>query len=305
MEVAKYLGFVRRKYLFTADHTRKSFILWPRISEAGDANDTRGTEERNMGTLTPAGNILSHQNRFAAPNSGGQVAGGQVMSSPRVFASQVTWQVSLSWQCLTWVMGSFITSTSVTVPNWPKYSRSRSWFVCQLRPPTNSFPGAESELGVLRPLDSPCKIMETLECVLFLDFVFLSLSKVVSCSPNHFLQLVKFEPQELPVSTQLKLKSFQFFGKESWIIFLYYSTFVSRKTIFWSWYFLTCLGSDIIWGERELRQPGELVHREPEMIKWYQLTIVKVLSSKISKFLSHFISWRSHIVSQLWEGVRG
>ena len=99
------------------------------------------------------------------PNSGGQVAGGQVMSSPRVFASQVTWQRSLSWQCLTWVMGSFITSTSVTVPNWPKYSRSRSWLVCQLRPPTNSFPGAESELGVLRPLDSPCKIMETLKYV--------------------------------------------------------------------------------------------------------------------------------------------
>ena len=193
-------------------------------------------------------------------------------------------------------MGSFITSTSVTVPNWPKYSRSRSWFVCQLRPPTNSFPGAESELGVLRPLDSPCKIVETLKHVLFLDFVFLSRTKVVSCSPNHFLQLVKFEPQELPVSTQLKLKSFQFFSKESWIIFLLLH-FRFKNTIFWSWYFLTCLGSDIIWGERELRQPGELVHREPEMIKWYQLTIVKVLSSKISKFLSHFISWRSHIVS--------
>ena len=54
-------------------------------------------------------------------------------------------------------MGSFMTRTSVTVPNWPKYSRSRSWLVCHDSPPTNSFPGAESELGVLRPLDSPCR----------------------------------------------------------------------------------------------------------------------------------------------------
>ena len=57
----------------------------------------------------------------------------------------------------TCVMGSFMTRTSVTVPNWPKYSRSRSWLVCHDSPPTNSFPGAESELGVLRPLDSPCR----------------------------------------------------------------------------------------------------------------------------------------------------
>ena len=47
-------------------------------------------------------------------------------------------------------------------------------------------------------------------------FLFCVFSKVVSCSPNHFLQLVKFEPRELPVPTQLKLaKSFQFFKKES------------------------------------------------------------------------------------------
>ena len=120
----------------------------------------------------------------------------------------------------TWVMGSFMTSTSVTVPNWPKYSRSLSWFVCQLRPPTNSFPGAESELGVLRPLDSPCKMEQLLK---YFTLITLCLSKVVSCSPNHFLQLVKFEPRELPVPTQLKLaKSFQFFKKESWIILLYF-----------------------------------------------------------------------------------
>ena len=121
-------------------------------------------------------------------------------------------------------MGSFITSTSVTVPNWPKYSRSRSWFVCQLRPPTNSFPGAESELGVLRPLDSPCK-MEALKyfpLTSFLDFFFLCLSKVVSCSPNHFLQLVKFEPQELPVPTQLNFH----FIKERKLNYFYYSSFV-------------------------------------------------------------------------------
>ena len=56
---------------------------------------------------------------------------------------------------LTWVMGSFITRTSVTLPNCPKYSLSLSWLVCQERPPTKSFPGAESEFGVERPLDSP------------------------------------------------------------------------------------------------------------------------------------------------------
>ena len=55
----------------------------------------------------------------------------------------------------TWVIGSFMTSTSVTVPNCPKYSLNLSWFVCHESPPTNSFPGAESELGVLLPLDSP------------------------------------------------------------------------------------------------------------------------------------------------------
>ena len=61
---------------------------------------------------------------------------------------------------LTWVIGSFITRTSVTFPNWPKYSLSLSWLVCQESPPTNSFPGAESELGVLRPLESPCEPWE-------------------------------------------------------------------------------------------------------------------------------------------------
>ena len=63
---------------------------------------------------------------------------------------------------LTWVMGSFITSTSVTVPNCPKYSLRRSWLVCHDSPPTNNFPGAESEEGVLRPLDSPCNNLLTL-----------------------------------------------------------------------------------------------------------------------------------------------
>ena len=68
------------------------------------------------------------------------------------FVTRDTWR-----HPATCVMGSFMTSTSVTVPNWPKYSRSRSWLVCHDSPPTNSFPGAESELGVLRPLDSPCR----------------------------------------------------------------------------------------------------------------------------------------------------
>lgn len=49
-------------------------------------------------------------------------------------------------------MGSFIMSTSVTVPNMPKYSLSLSLDVCQLSPPTNNLPGAGSPLlGVLRP----------------------------------------------------------------------------------------------------------------------------------------------------------
>lgn len=47
--------------------------------------------------------------------------------------------------------------TSVTVPNMPKYSFSLSELVCQLSPPTNSFPGAGSDplllvaVGVDRP----------------------------------------------------------------------------------------------------------------------------------------------------------
>merc|ERR1719187_2104374 len=53
------------------------------------------------------------------------------------------------------VIGSFITKTSVTFPNWPKYSLSFSGVVCQDRPPTNNLPGAESELGVERPLEPP------------------------------------------------------------------------------------------------------------------------------------------------------
>lgn len=60
---------------------------------------------------------------------------------------------------ITWVTGSFITSTSVTLPNWPKYSRSFSALVCQLSPPTNSLPGAGSlelpPLGVERPEEPP------------------------------------------------------------------------------------------------------------------------------------------------------
>ena len=57
----------------------------------------------------------------------------------------------------TWVIGSFMTRTSVTFPNCPKYSRSLSCEVCQDNPPTNNLPGAESEFGVERPLDSPCE----------------------------------------------------------------------------------------------------------------------------------------------------
>ena len=104
---------------------------------------------RNMG----AGNIFMTSKQICGAR--GSNSGGQVASGPRdVFASQGD-IVTVS---ATWVMGSFMTRTSVTVPNCPKYSRSLSWLVCQLRPPTNSFPGAESELGVLRPLDSPCKM---------------------------------------------------------------------------------------------------------------------------------------------------
>ena len=50
-----------------------------------------------------------------------------------------------------------MTSTSVTVPNWPKYSRNFSGVVCQDSPPTKSLPGAESEPdpGVDRPDEEP------------------------------------------------------------------------------------------------------------------------------------------------------
>lgn len=43
-------------------------------------------------------------------------------------------------------------STSVTVPNMPKYSLSFSLLVCHDSPPTKSLPGAGSPpLGVLLP----------------------------------------------------------------------------------------------------------------------------------------------------------
>lgn len=74
----------------------------------------------------------------------------------------------------TCVIGSFIISTSVTVPNIPKYSRSFSLDVCQLRPPTKSLPGAVSfAFGVdlpddeLPPLDNAWLLLE-----LVLVFVF-------------------------------------------------------------------------------------------------------------------------------------
>lgn len=55
--------------------------------------------------------------------------------------------------------------TSVTVPNMPKYSLNLSELVCQLRPPTNSLPGAGSEplllvaVGVDRPDDPDCDVV--------------------------------------------------------------------------------------------------------------------------------------------------
>lgn len=73
----------------------------------------------------------------------------------------------------TCVIGSFMISTSVTVPNMPKYSRSFSLEVCQLRPPTKSLPGAVSFalFGVdlpdeLPPLDNVGLLLE-LVLVLF------------------------------------------------------------------------------------------------------------------------------------------
>ncbi|KAJ8898426.1 hypothetical protein PR048_003786 [Dryococelus australis] len=51
---------------------------------------------------------------------------------------------------------SFMMRTSVTGPNIPKYSLSFSEVVCQLRPPTNNFPGAGSPpVGVDRPEELP------------------------------------------------------------------------------------------------------------------------------------------------------
>lgn len=64
-------------------------------------------------------------------------------------------------------MGSFMIKTSVTVPNMPKYSFSFSELVCQLRPPTNSFPGAGSDplllvaVGVDRPDEPDCEVVVT------------------------------------------------------------------------------------------------------------------------------------------------
>lgn len=47
--------------------------------------------------------------------------------------------------------------TSVTLPKLPKYSFNLSADVCQLKPPTNNFPGAESVLfGVDRPDEPEC-----------------------------------------------------------------------------------------------------------------------------------------------------
>ena len=55
--------------------------------------------------------------------------------------------------------GSFITRTSVTVPNCPKYSLNLSGVVCHDSPPTNSFPG-EPSLLLDPPLDPPLPIFE-------------------------------------------------------------------------------------------------------------------------------------------------
>lgn len=58
---------------------------------------------------------------------------------------------------LTCVTGSFMIKTSVTLPKFPKYSFNLSADVCQLKPPTNNFPGAESMLfGVDRPDEPEC-----------------------------------------------------------------------------------------------------------------------------------------------------
>jgi hypothetical protein len=48
-----------------------------------------------------------------------------------------------------------MTRTSVTLPNWPKYSLSFSGVVCQLKPPTKSLPGELSEEGVDLPDEEP------------------------------------------------------------------------------------------------------------------------------------------------------
>ena len=185
---------------FTDDHTLKSFILGLRISRPrlNVANDTRGTERRNMGRASP--NILWHQTDLQVITQGDRWLKVSPFSPPGLYLHH--WQGSgpvTGVTSVTWVMGSFMTRTSVTLPNWPKYSLSRSWLVCQLRPPTNSLPGAESELGVLRPLDSPCNIQVSLNIS--------CLAKLLSC-PQSFLQLVKFEPRLLPVPTQLKVGSF-------------------------------------------------------------------------------------------------
>ena len=60
----------------------------------------------------------------------------------------------LEINCLTCVTGSFMTSTSVMLPNCPKYSLSLSGVVCHDSPPTNSFPGdvLSWDEGVERPL---------------------------------------------------------------------------------------------------------------------------------------------------------
>lgn len=79
-------------------------------------------------------------------------------------------------------------STSVTVPNIPKYSRSFSLDVCQLRPPTNNLPGAAVSFafGVdlpdeLPPLDNAWLLLElVLVFVLLFALLLLPLQLIVA-----------------------------------------------------------------------------------------------------------------------------
>lgn len=83
----------------------------------------------------------------------------------------------------TCVIGSFIIRTSVTVPNIPKYSLSFSLDVCQLKPPTNNFPGAISALfGVdlpeLPPFDNVWVVLLVLVIELVLQFTAVALTGI-------------------------------------------------------------------------------------------------------------------------------